>query len=206
MENINNDKVEKIKEQLEVIIDRCLLSGEMDITVANDLGVSRTYLGGLRRAYTMIKRKSPETVLEWYKNGAITIEAVVAIYESLPAAIPQEYIEINNQRYKERCEAAKRGWETKKANFAPVAQISNTQTAKPDNNCPLWEQQKLMLLREINESLKTLMDVVIPTHKEDIMKQINANADSIGLQFSDAIKYLDNIRGNTKRIKNQNYN
>lgn len=107
--------------------------------------------------------------------------------------------------FTEKCEAAFK----KRFGLKSLAEIAEEQRQekresgkeKVEKNevAPIWAQQGLLLLRQIAENQVMQMDTVLPTHKEDVMRQMCANADMIALQLKDCLKALESIKTNTKR-------
>lgn len=204
---------------IDVLEQEVLLGGRNVSDCYAESGISESMLNRLREFYFNARQDRTGRNVELYRKNKVGTALVNAVYERLGKKVPKEFEDLQSAREIAKSESMKAAWteERKKEQRERIASAyANTKDRNESvASCPVWEQQKLMLLRKIDERLAMLtedkttfamlalltefVNVLIPTAKEDIMKQMNANADSIGLQISDCVKYLDNIRGNTKR-------
>lgn len=210
---------ERYIKAIDVLEQEVLLGGREVSVCYAESGISESMLNRLRECYFNARQDRTDRNVELYRKNKVGIALINAVYERLGKKVPKEIEDLQLAKETAKSESMKAAWTEERKKEQRERMAAAYANAKGQNervaSCPVWEQQKLMLLREIAERLSMLtedkttfamlalltdfVNVLIPTAKEDIMKQMNANADSIGLQISDCVKYLDNIRGNTKR-------
>ena len=187
----NNEKIKS------VIIQRKMLNKPFDV-LAKLSGLKKGTVSTIARFYDLVLAGNFNQIALECGDDIDLFSNLVTVCAGLA------HMEIPTS-FTESCDAAfKKRW-----GFQTLAEIAEEQSQEKcesgkgsgdkNQDAPIWAQQMLMLQRKIVENQEMLMDTVLPTHKEDAMRQMCANADMIALQLKDCVKALESIKTNTKR-------